>query len=408
MVDVMLTDFNNNSAVLLINIDNFNDLDTVYGYEFGDFVLKNIYEIFKTCFHSKELLCEYGRGYYALFIPRLKKSDEAYSLANDIIKMFNLPWRFKDVELYSTASVGIAKFPHDGRNCETLLKNANVALQYAIHNGRQNCQRYSKSIDALMENKFKIEYDLREAIVNEDFCLYYQPIVEVSTGRVISVEALIRWVHPVQNIIPPNEFIPIAEETGLIHAISNWVYKTSFKEINDLNRSHKDSIRVAVNLSARELEDYKIAEEIICAAEKAGFDLSLLDVEITEESAIKDVDNTKKILQELKQRKVKISLDDFCTGYSSLCYLQRLPIDKIKIDRSFIKDIESNKKNKLIVEALINLAHMLELRVVAEGVETIIQKNILKKCGCDLIQGYYYSKPMPYDELVQYINKIAV
>lgn len=396
-------DENSLSALMLIDVDNFGDLNNVYGYTFGNELLKNIGEILSIGFRRYGISCHYEMDSFALYINKVEDIENATEIAKRIINMFHMPWVFGKYECYSTVSVGISIYPKDGDTVEMLIKNAESALAHLKKNGRDTYQLYSKTIDKQVTKRLSIEYSLRKAIEKEEFVVHFQPQVNIRTGSVDSLEALVRWVHPTEGIIPPSVFIPVAEETGLIGHIGELVLMSACKQVKELNRQLNSRLTVAVNLSPQQLQN-NLPDKILSIIESIDFDPQLLEIEITEEAAIKDINTTIKLLRELGDRNIRIALDDFCTGYSSLCYLELLPVHKIKIDKSFINGINRNYKKNSIVEALINLSHRLGNTIVAEGVEEESQLITLKDKKCDIVQGYYFSKPLPFDELVQFLK----
>lgn len=393
------------AAVFFVGIDNFADINYVYGYKFGDDVLINIGKLINTMFYGDEFMSHYEGDSIALFLPNISDYDHVIYLAKKIIKAFHMPWRFGEHECYITVSVGISMYPDDGKSAEKLTKDAEFALISASKNGRSQYQFCTKVTDMRITKRLSIEYNLRRALENEEFVLYYQPQVNIATGEIISLEALIRWIHPKEGVISPDEFIPVADETGLINPIGKWVMKTACRQIKALNDMTDSKIMLAVNLSPYQFKNPRLHDDIFKIIEDTEFDSELLELEITEESAIKDINSTLRLLKKLRGKKIRIALDDFCTGYSSLCYLELLPIDKIKIDKSFVDGMIYNYKKKAIVESLISLAHKLDIDVVAEGVEQMLQNEMLKQKKCDMVQGYYFCKPLPFDVLTHYVSE---
>jgi polar amino acid transport system substrate-binding protein len=396
------------AAMMLIDVDNFRDLNNVYGYKFGDELLKNIGELLSVGFQRYGILAHYEKDCFALFISSIEDAENAVEIAKKIINMFHMPWVLGKHECYSTVSIGISIYPSDGKKVETLIKNAESALAFVKKQGRDRYQLYSKTIDKQITKRLGIEYSLRKAIEKNEFIVYYQPQVNIKTGAVVSLEALVRWAHPTEGIIPPSVFIPIAEEIGLIDRIGELVLQTACMQVKELNSLMQSNITIAVNLSPRQLQNKDLSDKILEIIENVQFNPQLLEIEITEEAAIKDINTTIKLLKDLGDKNIKIALDDFCTGYSSLCYLELLPVHKIKIDKSFIDGINKNYKKESIVEALINLSHRLGNVIVAEGVEEESQYKTLKEKNCDIVQGYYFSKPLSFDALVKYFKRMEL
>jgi EAL domain-containing protein (putative c-di-GMP-specific phosphodiesterase class I) len=314
------------------------------------------------------------------------------------------PVRIAAIDIHTSPSIGIAMYPDDGESVQALLAHADAAMYFAKQNGRGNFRRYVAGMHAGTEERVQLESDLYSAVTGKQFELYYQPKVDTKSGDVRSAEALIRWVHPVRGVVSPAEFIPLAEECGLIGAIGGWVIREACRQARAWQIDGVPPLRVSVNLSASQFRDSGLVDSIRSALDDAGLEARYLEVELTESAVMSDPEQSIAILEQLSAMGVLVSVDDFGTGYSSMSYLRRFPIDKLKIDRVFINEIVSRPEDASIVRAIVSLAHSLRLKVVAEGVETPAQLDFLKTTGCDEYQGYHFSRPLPAAEFERLIR----
>jgi len=306
-------------------------------------------------------------------------------------------------EVFITASMGITVFPLDGENADSLLKNADSAMYNAKEQGRNNFQFYSESMNASSFKRLALETDLRKALDREEFVIHYQPQIDVASGRTVGIEALIRWKHPDIGLVPPMDFIPLAEETGLIVSIGEWALCAACIYNKSLQDMGLEPRRVAVNISSLQFRRQSLVNTVTKALRMSGLDPAHLELELTESSIMKNMEESSKILEELKAMGLRVAIDDFGTGYSSLAYLKRFPLDVLKIDRSFIRDIPADQDNAAIATAIIAMAHSLNLKVVAEGIETEEQFDFLREQGCDEIQGYLFSPALSSDEIETFL-----
>jgi EAL domain-containing protein (putative c-di-GMP-specific phosphodiesterase class I) len=307
--------------------------------------------------------------------------------------------------LHSTPSIGIAQFPADGDDADTLMKNADTAMYHAKSAGRNNFQFFEPAMNEASAERLLLEDGLRTAIAKRELSLHYQPQLDLPTGRVVGLEALLRWHHPVMGMVPPLKFIPVAEDTGQIEAIGLWVLEQALTQIAVWRMAGHDDLRIAVNLSAHQLRDGQFTERVSQALLLHGLPGDALELEITESVAMRDPAHTAELLRQLRRHGVALAIDDFGTGYSSLAYLKQLPLSCLKLDRSFVMDIESDPNDAAICTATIQLAHSLGLGVVAEGVETSVQLEFLRRLGCDIVQGYFISKPLPAAEMTRFLKE---
>jgi EAL domain-containing protein (putative c-di-GMP-specific phosphodiesterase class I) len=316
-------------------------------------------------------------------------------VAQKVIEQLSQPLSIEERELVVTCSIGIAVYPDDGRDAETLIRNADAAMYHAKELGRANYQFFTEQMNQAASRRLQLENDLRRALRKGELRLHYQPIVEGASGRIAGHEALARWQHPERGLVYPAEFIQLAEETGLIIKIGEWVLGEACRWSTFIGAER--GIQVAVNLSARQFNDPQLPKMVARALKESGLPPRLLELEITESTAMQQTDVTLRTLKRLKSLGVSIAIDDFGTGYSSLSYLRRFPVDKVKIDRSFVAEVPANRDQGAIVSAIVALAHALQIKVVAEGVETEAQRAFLKSCGCDFIQGFLVGKPVDAD-----------
>lgn len=393
--------YRNNSklAVLIIDLDYFKNINDTLGHDIGDILLQQISKRLIKVLDENDVLARMGGDEFTVLIPQIKSSDQAYKLAHSILEEIGRIFFINEHELYITASIGIAFYPEDGSESSVIMKHADSALYSAKESGRNTYRGYVVEDDVKIMERFSLTKDLRHAIERNELSVYYQPKVKSGNDEVIGMEALVRWHHPERGVINPGIFIPIAEETGLIRKLDEWVLRTACSQFKSLNDSSSKPMRLSVNLSAYQFRHHNLVDTISQVLKETSFNPSLLELEITETTAMENIDFTIKTLKKLNRMGVSISIDDFGTGYSSLNYLRYFPIHLLKIDRSFISDITSDQNTYVIVKSVIDVAHSLKLKVTAEGVETAEQLSILKQLCCDEIQGYLISKPLPLHEI---------
>jgi diguanylate cyclase (GGDEF)-like protein len=381
-------------ALLFVSLDGFKKVRDTLGHDSGNEILQAA---------AKRLLSEVGENTtvarfegdeFGVLLPQVAGTEEAAEIANRINNALKKPYHTGGNEVFITASVGISFYPDDGKTAQALLKNAAAALLTAQEGGGDLYYFYTTGMNSDALRRLALESNLRNALARGEFEMYYQPKVNISTGKISGVEALIRWNQSHTEFVSPAEFIPLAESTGLILPMGEWILSTSCLQGK---KWHDEgyNLSLSVNLSVRQFQQPDLAERLYAIVQDTGFDCKSLDLEITESAIMGDPEVAVRTLNELRQLGIKISLDDFGTGYSSLSYLKRLPIDILKIDKSFVDDVTSNSDDAALVEAIITLAHTLNLKVVAEGVETNGQLDFLRRLNCDEWQGYLYSKPVP-------------
>nr|WP_246860776.1 bifunctional diguanylate cyclase/phosphodiesterase [Noviherbaspirillum sp. UKPF54] len=386
------------AAVVFIDLDQFKFINDSLGHQVGDELLKVIGARLRASMRACDTVARQGGDEFVLVLDNHRSCEAITDTVRRVIALVAEPWSAKGLELQVTCSVGVSVFPDDGSDAETLLRHADSAMYKAKELGRNTFQYFSAEMNRHATQRLELLNSLRHALANGEFVLQYQPKVQLATARVIGAEALIRWHSAARGMVSPGDFIPLAEESGLIIAIGEWVLRTACAQNVAWQRAGHPPLPIAVNLSPRQLARDDIVDVVADALQSAGLEPRWLELEITENDVMRDVDKSLATLIRLKQLGVKISIDDFGTGYSSLNYLKRFPVDTLKIDRSFVSDIAADADDAAIVKAVISLAHILNLNVVAEGVETDGQRRFLVENGCDEVQGYYFGRPMPAPE----------
>ncbi|GGF93845.1 bifunctional diguanylate cyclase/phosphodiesterase [Paenibacillus abyssi] len=385
--------------VMVMDIDRFKIINDSLGHTYGDMFLQEVCERILHCIRDyKVTLARMGGDEFTLLCDGGYESNEIEQLAERIIGTIGIPYRLKENDFYVTASLGITVYPLDGQDPVQLLKNADAAMYEVKKNGKNGYQFYTGQLNAQMKEKIELEADLRQAIQRNQIFLDYQPQIRAGDSQMIGVEALVRWNHPTRGIISPGVFIPIAEETGMIYELGTWVLREACRQMKEWHNAGGPLIPVSVNLSSQQFHQSHLTEHIKGILKEVDLQPQYLELEITE-SMMMDAAVSSSILHKLTEHGIRISLDDFGTGYSSLSYLKNLPIHKLKIDRSFIRDITVDQNDKAIVATIISMAQHLNLDVIAEGIETKEQLEILMKNDCKEIQGYYYSRPLSADEV---------
>lgn len=398
---------NQQVVVIYLDLDRFKVINDTYGHEKGDILLKQVSERLTSIARRNDTIARMGGDEFTVLLEGTSVDSiiGASTFAQKILGLFNYPFRIDNHEFYVTCSIGISLYPNDGEDVTTLMKNSDMAMYRAKELGKNNFQFFSQEMNERAQKQLDMEAYLRHAVERNELRLEYQPIVEASTGKICSVEALLRWENPDLGRVFPDVFIPLAESTGLIIPIGDWVIFTACEQIKALHNAGWTDLNVSVNISGRQLERNSLVDTVKTALEKTGLPPSSLTLEITESLLMKNIKNTRAILQELRLLGVGISIDDFGTGYSSLNSLMVLPIDTLKIDKSFILEVTSNPQNLSLVQGIILIGHNLNLKVVAEGVETIEQADLLNLNNCDKLQGYYFSRPVTITRLIEQLEK---
>jgi diguanylate cyclase (GGDEF)-like protein len=405
-------------ALIYLDLDQFKRINDTLGHSAGDELLKKVAKtLYKSIrsfdivgiAHKKESdrhsISRLGGDEFSILITDLTEVQNSAKVADRVIKNLSRPILIEGHEFTVSCNMGIALYPMDGKDVESLLKNADAAMYNAKERGRNNYQFYTTEMNSHILARVSMEANLKNALKKNEFSVYYQPQVEATTGRFIGLEALIRWQHPEKGLIQPNDFIPLSEETGLIIPIGEFVLKTACRQAAAFIDSGLPRLRMAVNISGKQFKEKNLVDTLLQILYETDLASQYLEVELTESSLINDVDKTIKMLKKIKNTGVKVAIDDFGTGYSSMNYLKQFPLDTLKIDYTFVKDIETNPDDVAITKAIIAMAKSLGLSTIAEGVETEKQYEILCDMGCDEIQGFLFGKPLPAEEIVSLLNK---
>ncbi|HOR86515.1 MAG TPA: EAL domain-containing protein [Bacillota bacterium] len=396
---------NSRISIMILDIDKFKSINNTLGHKAGDRLLKSIAEKVSWFKDRNHLIFHIGEDRFAILFKDFHEKDEIIRLSDEIRNIIKQPWTVYENRFYITACIGIAFYPEDGENSESLFRNAYSAMQKAKGQGCDTYQLYDPSVNARLLEQMNLDSNMHYALDNGEFSLHYQPQIDARTKEIIGCEALIRWNHPELGIISPSKFIPVSEANGLIILIGRWVLYTACMQNKLWQDSGFKPIYVSVNLSAVQLIQNDFIDMVSGILKETGLAPEYLELEITESVAVKNYQYIATILERLKKMGIRIALDDFGTGYSSLNYLKNFAITTIKIDRSFIHDINENVKNSRIVSSILAMGHNLRLSVTAEGVETVEQYNILRDRGCDIVQGFYFSRPLPQNEFEKIIKK---
>jgi len=392
-------------ALFFIDLDKFKHINDSLGHDVGDNVLKAVAKRLESIIRKEDTLARLSGDEFTVIIEDLAHPEDASMLANKILGVLSEPMYIDDHMLYVAGSIGISLYPNDAKDAQFLLKYADTAMYKAKEEGRNNYQFYSSDMTEFALEHMAMKTALRQAIDNEEFIIHYQPQINALTHKLVGLEALVRWQHPALGLLPPDEFIPLAEETGMIVKIDQWVMKTAMKQVSKWHEDDLDPGVLAVNLSMRQLECNEFFQKIEKRIKKYMFNAEWLELEITEGQMMKKPEEVIRILTQIHNLGVGISIDDFGTGYSSLSLLKRLPINRLKIDRSFVKDIPNDEEDVAIIKAILALAESLNLDLIAEGVETTEQIDFLVENGCINMQGHYYSQPLPADKMKKMLLK---
>jgi diguanylate cyclase (GGDEF)-like protein len=409
---------NTSVAVLLVDLDNFKRINDTFGHALGDELLRQTSSRLAACVRGGDSIASntdcadhrvarLGGDEFTLLLHDVGSNANVAHVAQRVIDCFGTPFVLGIYKVQISASIGIAYYPSDGDTAEILLKNADTAMYHAKDSGRNNYQFYSRSMSTVVYEKLALENKLRRALERNEFVLHYQPKVDARTGSILGVEALIRWNSPEVGLIPPEKFIPLAEDTGQIVQIGEWVMIEACRQCKAWHDQGLAPLQVAVNVASPHFRQERILAAIDVALTRSGLPPQCLEVEVTESLFMDDMDSAIRMLRYLKEIGVKVSIDDFGTGYSSLSYLKSLPVDSLKIDRSFVKDLASSSGDAAITHAIIAMARMLGLAVVAEGVETLEQSELLLAQGCHEMQGFFFSTPVTGDEMTEKLKAIA-
>jgi len=392
-------------AVLFLDLDRFKVVNDSLGHNIGDQLLQAVASRIAACVRDSDTLARLGGDEFTVLLPRLHHSQDVAPIAGKIIDAVRYPFQIEGRELYITTSIGISVYPEDGSDAETLIKNADTAMYQAKELGRDNYQLFNASVNAKALQRIALEHGLRRALANDELHMHYQPIFDLRTNRITGMEALLRWEHPHMGSIPPGVFIPIAEATGGMAPIGAWALREACRQAKAWHDAGHRTLLLAVNLSVTQLQQTDLVATVRSVLEQTRFPARLLELEITESGAMHNPETSIRVLYDLKKLGLRISLDDFGTGHSSLSYLKRFPVDTLKIDQSFVHDTTSDPDAAAIVTAIIAMAHSLRLKVIAEGVEFTEQANFLRRHGCDQMQGYLITPPVPAAQFLEIVER---
>jgi len=391
-------------AVAVLDLDRFKLINDSLGHRAGDELLCEVAVRLKGAIRAVDSIARLGGDEFVIIFDGPMTRAETLEMGKRLLKVMEPPMRLLGIDVHVSPSIGIALYPCDGATIDTLLAHADAAMYYAKERGRNNVECYTESMGSVTQERVKLESELHEALRGGQFELHYQPKVDTATGRINSAEALIRWRHPQRGLLPPAEFIPVAEDCGLLDAIGEWVLHEACRQGRIWQQRGPRALRIAVNLAPSQFRLVDLVSQIRRALDASGLDPTLLEIELTETAVMSDAEESVHILEAISRMGVLVSVDDFGTGYSSMSYLRRFPIDKLKIDRCFVEQMTARREDASIVGAIISLAHSLCLKVIAEGVETPEQLRLLAELGCDQYQGFYFSPallPAKFEELLR-------
>ncbi|MCG8482921.1 MAG: EAL domain-containing protein, partial [Clostridia bacterium] len=395
----------NKVGILFIDLDKFKLVNDTLGHSIGDHLLKKAAIRLNSVVIKENAIGRLGGDEFIVVLNDVTALEEIETVAKRILDLFREPFILREKQIHNTCSIGISIFPENGQDVETLFKNADIAMNMSKEKGRNNYRFYTDEMNKKAEENLEIVENLREALKRKEFVIHYQPKINIKTGEITGLEALVRWDHPDLGLVYPEYFISIAEEAGLINKIDEFVFEVVCLQIRNWINNGFSPINIAVNISPTFFNNIEFITKLETILNHTGVDASYLSVEITETAAMKDTGYVHNILNRLREKKIEISLDDFGTGYSSLSYLKIFPIDTLKIDQLFVNGINKDKRDESLIEATITMAKALDIKVISEGVETKEQLNYLKEIGCEEFQGFLFSKPVPIQEIEDMLSR---
>lgn len=395
--------FDETIAMLLLDLDNFKQVNDTLGHQAGDELLRLVAQRIATSLRREDIVSRLGGDEFAVILKKIATTTEATQVGSKLVDALAAPFEIEGHSFFVSASIGIAFYPKDAKDANMLTRHADTAMYQAKLAGKSTFKLFLPEMNAEIKERLTLENGLRSALENKELSLHYQPQIDFKSRKIIGFEALLRWNSPIHGSISPASFIPIAENTGLIVEIGNWVIKQALLDLQKWNHGRDQKLQVAVNVSARQLRDNDIAASVARILAETAAPANWLELELTESMVMENVHTHIDTFQQLKKQGIKLAIDDFGTGYSSMSYLKRLPINNLKIDRSFVNDLAKNKNDLAIANAIIALGHSMDLTVIAEGIETEAQANALDKLGCDIGQGYLYSRPLPAADIPRFL-----
>ncbi len=394
-------------AVIFIDLDNFKYINDTLGHFVGDQFLQMVSERMMSVIRKDDTVARLGGDEFVIILEKINNISDAGLIAKKIIGLVTQPFSLSNQEVFSGASIGISIFPNDGEDAQSLVKNADTAMYNVKEHGKNDFRFFTEKMNAKSAETLKLSSDLRRAIENNELVIYYQPQMDLKTQNIVGIEALVRWNHKEKGLVPPNDFIPFAEKSSLIELIGEWVLQNSCRQYVSWKQNDLKELKMSINISAKQLRNKNLIDIIQKTLNETGMNPNLIELELTESAIMFNADEAINIMQKLKDLGIGISIDDFGTGYSSLNYLKRFAIDKIKIDYTFIRDIETDHNNRAITKTIIELAHNLNLKAIAEGVETKGQLDFLVENNCDEAQGFYYYEPFLISDFSQLLKKFG-
>ncbi|MBD3640407.1 MAG: EAL domain-containing protein [Marinobacter sp.] len=399
---------NEKLAVMFLDLDRFKVINDTLGHAMGDRLLQAVTQRLEKCLRKGDTLSRFGGDEFTLLLPAIHDNDDARQIARKLIRALQAPFQLGEHEVFVGVSIGIAVYPEAGENLDQLIQSADIAMYHVKARGKDGYRFYSRSMSVDTANRLNLERDLRLALEREELRVFYQPQVCSRSNRIVGLEALVRWQHPERGLLYPGDFLPLAEETKLIVQLSEWVMDHAFRDVGDWIRNGHPDLRLAVNLSPTQVEHPRFVDNLVRRMTRQNFPPDNLEIEITENVIMSDLDQISHKLRELAMVGVRIAIDDFGTGYSSLNYLHRLPIHTLKVDQSFVRAIRSGEDGACIVNAIVAMAHGLKLEIVAEGVETDEQLAYLRNLGCHQVQGFFYGPARPAEEVFKTLGERSV
>lgn len=392
-------------AVLFIDLDRFKDINDSLGHHIGDRLLVEVAARLADTVRGSDIVARFGGDEFVVVLPHIQSAIDPAYLANKILHTLSRPYLLDDHELTNTPSIGISVSPHDGETVEELLKSADTAMYHAKSRGRNNYQFFMQEMHTIARERLLLEHDLRLAIERNEFILHFHPQIDLASGLVVGVKAMLRWQHPLRGIITPDRFLAIADASGLILRLDHLSIEMACRQLAAWNAEQLPRIRIAVKLSAKQFGQKTLPDRIAGIVAKTGIDPQLLELEITESTSMQNPDETIHQLKRLSMTGLQLAMDNFGAGYSSLGHVKHFPVNRLIIDRSFVKDIETNSGDAAIAAATISMAHNLGKQVTAKGIETEAQCSFFSRHGCDIGQGYFFSRPLPADQAAQFIRR---